>query len=76
MPARLGASYVGEDNERHVPVMIHRAILGSLERFIGILTEETAGLFPTWLAPLQVVVLNRITSYNVCYTKLVRTIHW
>ncbi len=51
LPGRLGATYVGEDNERHVPVMIHRAILGSLERFIGILTEEYAGLFPTWLAP-------------------------
>ncbi|MEV3817632.1 threonine--tRNA ligase, partial [Aeromonas salmonicida] len=51
LPGRLGATYVGEDNERHVPVMIHRAILGSLERFIVILTEEYAGLFPTWLAP-------------------------
>lgn len=58
MPGRLGASYVGEDNERHTPVMIHRAILGSLERFIGILTEEYAGWFPTWLAPQQVVVMN------------------
>ncbi|MBL0512010.1 MULTISPECIES: threonine--tRNA ligase [Aeromonas] len=58
LPGRLGATYVGEDNERHVPVMIHRAILGSLERFIGILTEEYAGLFPTWLAPTQAVVMN------------------
>jgi len=58
LPDRLSASYVGEDNERHVPVMIHRAILGSLERFIGILTEECAGFFPTWLAPQQVVVIN------------------
>ncbi|QXC33095.1 threonine--tRNA ligase [Aeromonas sp. FDAARGOS 1407] len=58
LPGRLGATYVGEDNERHVPVMIHRAILGSLERFIGILTEEYAGLFPTWLAPVQAVVMN------------------
>lgn len=47
LPQRLSASYVGEDNERQVPVMIHRAILGSLERFIGILTEEFAGFFPT-----------------------------
>ncbi len=70
MPARLGASYVGEDNERHVPVMIHRAILGSLERFIGILTEETAGLFPTWLSPVQVVVLN-ITDNQADYVKQV-----
>jgi threonyl-tRNA synthetase len=58
LPERLGASYVGEDNERHVPVMIHRAILGSIERFIGILIEESAGLLPTWLAPKQVVVMN------------------
>jgi threonyl-tRNA synthetase len=58
MPARLGATYVAENNERKTPVMIHRAILGSLERFIGILTEEYAGLFPTWIAPKQVVVMN------------------
>lgn len=58
MPGRLGASYVGEDNERHTPVMIHRAILGSLERFIGILMEDYAGFFPTWLAPTQAVIMN------------------
>jgi len=58
MPGRLDATYVGEDNERHTPVMIHRAILGSLERFIGILTEEYAGIYPTWLSPQQVVVMN------------------
>ncbi len=58
MPGRLDASFVGEDNERHTPVMIHRAILGSLERFIGILTEEYAGIYPTWLSPQQVVVMN------------------
>ncbi|WP_018694276.1 threonine--tRNA ligase [Algicola sagamiensis] len=58
LPARLGASYVAEDNERRTPAMIHRAILGSLERFIGILTEEYAGFFPLWLAPKQVVVMN------------------
>ncbi|MCG6200446.1 threonine--tRNA ligase [Psychromonas antarctica] len=58
MPGRLDASFIGEDNERHTPVMIHRAILGSLERFIGILTEEYAGVFPTWLSPQQVVVMN------------------
>ncbi|OYD23857.1 threonine--tRNA ligase [Oceanimonas baumannii] len=68
LPGRLGASYVGEDNERHVPVMIHRAILGSLERFIGILIEEYAGLFPTWLAPTQAVVLN-ITDNQADYAK-------
>ncbi|MFC3121619.1 threonine--tRNA ligase [Agaribacter flavus] len=58
MPGRLGSTYVDEDGERKVPVMIHRAILGSLERFIGILTEEFAGAFPTWLAPTQVVIAN------------------
>ncbi|MFC0117358.1 threonine--tRNA ligase [Pseudoalteromonas xiamenensis] len=58
LPGRLGATYVAENNERKTPVMIHRAILGSIERFIGILTEEYAGLFPTWLAPKQVVIMN------------------
>lgn len=68
LPERLGATYVGEDNERHTPVMIHRAILGSLERFIGILTEECGGFFPTWLAPTQVVVMN-ITGNQVSYVE-------
>jgi threonyl-tRNA synthetase len=58
LPARLGAEYVGEDNDRHTPVMLHRAILGSLERFIGILIEHHGGAFPLWLAPVQVVVMN------------------
>jgi threonyl-tRNA synthetase len=58
MPGRLGAEYVGEDSQRHVPVMLHRAIVGSMERFIGILIEHHAGNFPTWLAPVQAVVLN------------------
>ncbi|BBT80400.1 threonine--tRNA ligase [Aeromonas veronii] len=66
LPGRLGATYVGENNERHVPVMIHRAILGSIERFIGILIEEYAGLFPTWLAPIQAVVMN-ITDNQADY---------
>ena len=70
LPGRLGATYVGEDNDRHVPVMIHRAILGSMERFIGILTEETAGYFPLWLAPLQAVVMN-ITDNQADYVKQV-----
>jgi len=61
LPERLDASYVGEDGNRHRPVMLHRAILGSLERFIGILIEEYAGAFPLWLAPLQVVIAT-ITS--------------
>ena len=58
MPKRLDAEYVGEDNARHTPVMLHRAILGSLERFIGILLENYAGALPLWLAPVQAVVLN------------------
>ncbi|MGF1767347.1 threonine--tRNA ligase [Enterovibrio makurazakiensis] len=68
LPERLGATYVGEDNERHTPVMIHRAILGSLERFIGILIEEYAGHFPTWLAPQQAVVMN-ITDNQAEYVQ-------
>ncbi|MCM8857717.1 MAG: threonine--tRNA ligase [Candidatus Thiodiazotropha sp.] len=58
MPERLGASYIAEDNSRQVPVMLHRAILGSLERFIGILIEHYAGALPLWLAPVQAVLLN------------------
>ena len=58
LPARLGAEYVAEDNTRRTPVMLHRAILGSLERFIGILIEHHAGAFPLWLAPVQAVVMN------------------
>jgi threonyl-tRNA synthetase len=58
LPGRLGATYVDENNERQTPVMIHRAILGSLERFIGILIEEYYGFFPTWLSPEQAVIMN------------------
>jgi len=58
MPARLGAEYVDEDNTRKTPVMLHRAIVGSMERFIGILLENYAGALPVWLAPVQVVVMN------------------
>ena len=58
MPERLGAEYVAMDNSRKVPVMLHRAIVGSLERFIGILIENYAGALPLWLAPLQISVLN------------------
>ena len=68
LPERLEASYVGEDNDRHIPVMIHRAILGSMERFIGILTENCAGFFPTWLSPTQVVVIN-ITDNQADYVQ-------
>jgi threonyl-tRNA synthetase len=70
MPDRLGAHYVGEDGVRRVPVMLHRAILGSLERFIGILIEHYAGALPVWLAPLQAVVLN-ITDRQAEYAKQV-----
>ena len=58
MPGRLDASYIGEDGDKHVPVMLHRAILGSFERFIGILIEHHAGNLPFWLAPIQAVILN------------------
>jgi len=66
MPGRLGAVYVGEDGARHTPVMLHRAILGSMERFIAILTEHYAGRFPLWLAPVQIVVAS-ITSETADY---------
>jgi threonyl-tRNA synthetase len=58
MPGRLGAEFVDEDNTRKTPVMLHRAILGSLERFIGMLIENYTGAFPIWLAPVQLVVMN------------------
>jgi threonyl-tRNA synthetase len=58
MPGLLGAEYVAEDNTRRVPVMLHRAVLGSMERFVGILIEHYAGAMPLWLAPVQAVVLN------------------
>src|SRR5690606_12071326 len=61
MPSRLSATYIGEDGQKHTPVMLHRAILGSLERFTGILIEHHAGNLPLWLAPTQVKVLT-ITS--------------
>jgi threonyl-tRNA synthetase len=58
MPGRLGATYIAEDGSKQAPVMLHRAILGSLERFIGILIEQHAGTFPLWLSPVQVMVLD------------------
>ncbi|MFT2090694.1 threonine--tRNA ligase [Paraglaciecola sp. 2405UD69-4] len=70
MPGRLGSTYVAEDGERKVPVMIHRAVLGSLERFIGILVEEYSGFFPLWLAPTQAVVMN-ITDKQADYSNKV-----
>src|SRR5258708_30258388 len=68
MPGRLGAEYVGEDNARHTPVMLHRAIVGSMERFIGILIEHYAGAFPVWLAPVQAVGLS-ITERPAAYAQ-------
>jgi len=70
MPGRLGAEYVGDDNARHTPVMLHRAIIGSMERFIGILIEHYAGAFPLWLAPQQLVVMN-ITERHAAYAESV-----
>ncbi|HYC48911.1 MAG TPA: threonine--tRNA ligase [Burkholderiales bacterium] len=70
MPERLGAEYVDEDNTRKSPVMLHRAIVGSLERFIGILIENHAGAMPLWLAPVQVVVMN-ISEHQSEYAKSV-----
>jgi len=68
MPGRLGAHYIAEDGSKQPPVMLHRAILGSLERFIGILIEEHAGHFPLWLAPVQAVIMN-ITDKQAEYSK-------
>jgi len=70
MPGRLGSEYVAEDNTRKVPVMLHRAIVGSMERFIGILIENYAGALPLWLAPVQVAVLN-ISDAQADYVKQV-----
>ena len=71
MPERLGAEYVGEDNARHTPVMLHRAIVGSMERFLGILIEHHAGAFPVWLAPVQAAVLS-ITEKQAAYAESVK----
>ena len=64
IPERLDANYIGEDGQKHRPVMIHRAVLGSMERFIGVLIEHYAGKFPLWLAPVQVVVASVTTDAN------------
>ncbi len=74
MPERLGAEYVGEDGARHTPIMLHRAIVGSLERFIGILIEEHAGALPTWLAPVQISVLNITDSQAEYARKVAKTL--
>jgi threonyl-tRNA synthetase len=72
MPERLGASYIGEDGARHAPVMLHRAILGSFERFIGILIEHYAGNFPLWLAPVQAVVASITEEANAYAEEVAR----
>ena len=73
LPGRLGAEYIAEDNSRKIPVMLHRAIVGSMERFIGILIENYAGLMPIWLAPIQVIILN-IAESHIKYAKEVQNI--
>jgi len=72
MPGRLGATYIAEDGSKQVPVMLHRAILGSLERFLGILIEEYAGTFPVWLAPVQVMVINIADRHADYASKIMR----
>jgi threonyl-tRNA synthetase len=73
MPERLGAFYIGENGEKHVPVMLHRAIIGTFERFLGILIEHHAGRFPLWLAPVQAVVAT-IVSEADDYAREVRAL--
>jgi threonyl-tRNA synthetase len=74
LPVRLGAEYVDEDNTRKAPVMLHRAILGSLERFIGILIEHHAGSFPLWLSPVQMVVINISQAQDAYATQVAETL--
>jgi threonyl-tRNA synthetase len=74
LPERLGAEYVGEDGSRHTPIVLHRAIVGSLERFIGILIEQHAGALPTWLAPVQVAVLNITDSQAEYCLEIAKTL--
>ncbi|MDH3428937.1 MAG: threonine--tRNA ligase [Gammaproteobacteria bacterium] len=74
MPGRLGATYIGEDGNKHLPVMLHRAIFGSLERFIGILIEHHAGNLPLWLAPVQVKVLTITSEANAYAEEVVQAL--
>jgi threonyl-tRNA synthetase len=74
LPARLGADYVGEDGQKHVPVMLHRAILGSFERFIGVLIEHYGGRFPLWLAPRQVVVASIVSAADAYVREVVEAL--
>lgn len=71
LPQRFDATYIGQDGEKHRPVMIHRVLLGSIERFIGILIEHYAGKFPVWIAPTQVKILPISDKYND-YAKAVK----
>ena len=64
LPQRFDATYIGQDGEKHRPVMIHRVLLGSIERFIGVLTEHYAGKFPVWIAPVQVKILPISDKFN------------
>ena len=76
MPGRLGATYIGEDSQKHTPIMLHQAIFGSLERFLGILIEHHAGRFPAWLAPVQAVVMSitdRQAEYAAKVAEMLRT---
>ncbi|MEW8646623.1 MAG: threonine--tRNA ligase [Candidatus Thiodiazotropha endolucinida] len=75
MPERLGASYIAEDNSKKVPVMLHRAILGSLERFIGILIEHYAGALPLWLAPVQAALMNITDRQGEYVKKCLKSLH-
>jgi threonyl-tRNA synthetase len=70
MPERFELTYVGKDGEKHRPVMVHRVILGAMERFIGVLTEHYAGAFPTWLAPVQVILLT-VTDPQIPYAEMI-----
>jgi threonyl-tRNA synthetase len=70
MPERFELTYIGKDGERHRPVMVHRVILGAMERFIGVLTEHYAGAFPTWLAPVQVILLT-VTDPEIPYAEMI-----
>ena len=75
LPGRLGATYIGEDGQKHTPVLLHRAIFGSLERFIGILIEHHAGNLPLWLAPLKVKVLTITSDADECAAEVVTKLH-
>jgi threonyl-tRNA synthetase len=72
MPARFEMEYVGEDGERHQPVMVHRALFGSVERFFGVLVEQYAGAFPLWLAPVQAGIVP-ISERHLAYAEKIRT---